>query len=70
MPHPLETLETHTLRNARQCAALLGVAYSSYMAMRSGKSPVPRYVELHAELLARIPGDLLLQIERERLPNG
>lgn len=70
MPHPLEILEAHTLRTARQCAALLGVAYSSYMAMRAGKSPIPRYVALHADLLTRIPGDLLLVIERERLPNG
>lgn len=70
MPNPLEVLEARTIRNARQCAALLGVAYSSYMAMRNGKSPLPRYVELHAELLTRIPGDLLLDIERERLPHG
>lgn len=70
MSNTLELLEARTIRNSRQCAALLGVAYSSYMAMRSGKSPIPRYVSYHAELLTRINGDLLLTLEAERLTNG
>jgi hypothetical protein len=67
MPNPLINLEAQIVRRPVECSALLGVGYSSYMAMRAGKSPVPRYVQLHAELLSRLPSDMLRQIERERL---
>lgn len=63
----LHRLEAHLLRGPSQCHRLLGVSHSSYLAMKAGQNQVPRYVALHAELLLRLPGDLLLAIEKERL---
>lgn len=55
------------MRGPTQCHRLLGVASSTYAAYKAGTLPIPECVRLHAELLIRIPGDLLLAVEKERL---
>ncbi len=60
-------LEAHLVRGPGQCHKLLGVAPSTYAAYKAGDTEVPLPVRLHIDLLLRIPGDLLLEIERERL---
>lgn len=66
MDNVIHRLEQHLLRGPSECAKLLGVVNSTYFSYRAG-GKIPASVELHADLLTRIPGDLLLQIERERL---
>lgn len=63
----LHRLEHRTAYSAKQCARLLGVAYSTYAAYRAGSLPIPSYVALHADTLVRISGDLLLELVRERV---
>jgi hypothetical protein len=67
MDKTLHDLETQLIRKPGQCADLLGLSPSAYFGYKNSDKPLPAYVRLHAELLLRIPGDLLLQLERERI---
>ena len=67
MPTALERLEEHLLRGASECAAVLGVSYSNYAAMKAGTRPTPRYVSYHVETLVALPLDVMHSLVRKRL---
>jgi hypothetical protein len=67
MQNPLERLEEHLLRGANECAAVLGMSYSNYSAMKAGTRPTPRYVAYHVETLVALPPDAMLDLVRKRL---
>ena len=67
MQTALERFEEHLLRGASDCAAVLGLSYSSYAGMKSGRRPIPRYVSYHVEALVALPLDKMHSIVKERL---
>jgi hypothetical protein len=67
MQSPLHKLEDHLLRGAVDCAAILGVSYSNYAAMKAGSRTTPRYVAFHIEALVALPLDVMHGIVKKRL---
>lgn len=67
MRNQLQALEQHLLRGAGDCAAVLGVSYSNYAAMKSGGRPVPRYISYHVDVLLIMPLDGLHRVVKSRL---
>jgi hypothetical protein len=67
MQKPLQRLEEHLLRGAGECAAVLGLSYSNYAAMKAGSRPVPLYVSYHVEALIALPLDVMHGLVRKRL---
>lgn len=68
MQKVLERLEEHLLRGAGECAAVLGISYSNYAAIKAGTRPTPRYVTYHVETLVALPLDVMHELVRKRLP--
>jgi hypothetical protein len=62
----LHRLESHLLRGPSECARVLGVGYSGYCHMKTGR-PIPDYVRKHAETLLAMDAAALNEIVRERL---
>lgn len=67
MQTALEHLEEHLLRGASECAAVLGVSYSNYAAMKAGTRATPRYVTYHVETLVALPLDAMHELVKKRL---
>jgi len=63
----LHQLEEHLLRGAVECAAVLGLSYSNYAAMKAGSRPMPRYVAFHVEALVALPLDVMHGLVKKRL---
>lgn len=56
--------------DSRAAAAILGVCYSNYMAMKAGTRPTPRYVEWHAEAIMALAPDVRARLLRKRLKHA
>jgi hypothetical protein len=67
MQTPLHRLEEHLLRGAIECAAVLGISYSNYAAMKAKSRPTPPYVSYHVEALIALPLDVMHGLVRKRL---
>lgn len=67
MQTPLQHLEEHLLRGARECAAVLGLSSSYYAAMKAGTRPTPRYVAYHVEALVALPPEAMHHLVKKRL---
>lgn len=60
-------LESFLLRNSRECARVLGVGYTAYLGMKSGKRRLPAYIEAHIRTLLALDAEHINRIVRERL---
>lgn len=67
MQKPLKCLEEHLLRGAGDCAAVLGLSYSNYAAMKAGSRDTPRYVAYHVEAFIALPPDVMHALVKKRL---
>lgn len=67
MDNLLHQLEHFLLRNSRDCQLILGVGYTSYIDMKSGRRPIPPYVESHVRTLLLLDAEHVNRVVRERL---
>jgi hypothetical protein len=67
MDNLLHQLESFLLRKSRECALILGLGYTSYLAMKGGHRPIPRYVENHVRTLLALDAEHVNRVVRERL---
>jgi hypothetical protein len=67
MDNLLHQLESFLLRKSRECALILGLGYTSYLAMKHGHRPIPRYVENHVRTLLALDAEHVNKVVRERL---
>jgi hypothetical protein len=66
----MHQLENHLLRGPTECAAVLGIGYSTYAGYKSGTRPIPKSVALHVEVLLALPLDAMHTVVKKRLRRG
>lgn len=62
--------EEHLCRNGSECAAVLGIAYSTYQQYRTSRAAPTRSTVYHIDVIQRLPLDRLHELVKERLRNG
>lgn len=66
----IRKFEQHLCRNSVECAAVLGIAYSTYQQYRASRAKPTRSTMYHIDVIQRLPAGDLHQLVKERLRNG